>query len=877
MMLNFQQIYFNANKRILDDSLTIVLKKHFDTQNERYNYCSTESEKAQAEQDYICFYKFFYELYISSAHSNREIQPFDSNKFAGYAYKAMVLFGGQQMQKAINTIQQLVNDIPVDTTKKSCEIIESIFAKLQLPSKSQDLNLPFWRGLLNGPQLKRAFELFPKSSALAEHQGKLPPFYTLALTNTFPKFKNTKEGIVYLFKPREPQLVLGYAFKNPAGEFVSGEIESSKLSFYDKLVGLLIQPGWKLNEYRCNLLDRAEQDSIFFQINQVNDTPIARLPTLSDVEEQIGKMVYKRFSEAPDLGLFCLESDLSELVFNRCLKLYKQPKKSDIMPDIYLDGAECGHPGYHLLKLPNNDYRALVLGYIVKCCQSIGRKTEQLVIDGWKMKNRGFYVLLKQHRPGKLSVEALLNPKNASIIGECYAWRSALNNVVIDSWESLLKEHDEVTTDMVREYAQRMVNDPKHHVFRVTIGGKGPKTPPMLKAKITKEKEVMSKGYQYRDTLFTQAEITSRDVVVWERELIQFLEQYPNMPQKKKYELVAGKQKSIFYIDMLKILLDDPLLTSLVLSHHLPKNSLMVLYVIFQNEPAKFAKIIKNLLEHIPVQHLNTDLLRIYLVFIKELVLGSGLETKPTLYEDINVLIQLLKPLDIKELEPLFALLIEHRQITLLMALSIKPYLLKEILPVFSENTRCALIRVKKLGRSVLHHTADNYELFSYFLNQLPKDDWIVAVWGRGIADKPMLHCAVSNPKTLGLILNIYPKAKRLEEIQKPFGDEEHTVLHLAVSYPQSLKTILDSLPKNVLGSKHFSITNKQGMTVLDCAEKVPESLEIIRNYLSDKALPPIKPNGNNNTPQIDSRLNFWLAENKKDNEASNSLISLLP
>lgn len=122
---------------------------------------------------------------------------------------------------------------------------------------------------------------------------------------------------------------------------------------------------------------------------------------LTDAEQIKALLTYPRAEEDELLAELCLNYNVKEKVFNRCLELNKQRKTKDNLPDVAVNGLEVEKDGYWLVKLPIDDPRSYILGKITNCCQSIGGDSEECVIDGVTRENNGFYVLLHRAKGRK--------------------------------------------------------------------------------------------------------------------------------------------------------------------------------------------------------------------------------------------------------------------------------------------------------------------------------------------------------------------------------------------------------------------------------------------------------------------------------------------
>jgi|GEM_PF-4113566 len=211
-----------------------------------------------------------------------------------------------------------------------------------------------------------------------------------------------------------------------------------------------------------------------------------------EAERIFVKLKYARGDEDPEFAALCHASKVDEKTFNKCLDYMREipgwPKKNeDNLPDIEVHG-EGDAAGYRIVKLPINDKRALILGKITDCCQSIDGHSELCVKDGVSLTDNGFYVILKEDKKG-----------NTKIIGQSYAWRSKSGSLCLDSVECL---KDSISNDALKAlltgFSQQILSDDPD-MKMITIG-RGGKTPKDVFADAFSP-EVMSQGMLYGDAL----------------------------------------------------------------------------------------------------------------------------------------------------------------------------------------------------------------------------------------------------------------------------------------------------------------------------------------------------------------------------------------
>lgn len=194
---------------------------------------------------------------------------------------------------------------------------------------------------------------------------------------------------------------------------------------------------------------------------------------------------YERSLEDLNFSSICHRYKVSEARFDAALDYIgtKWPKKeNDFLPDIV---AEVQHGGsdYFWVKMPFYDKRALILGDITDCCQSILGNAEQAVKDSVSLSYNGVYVLLK-----KTSLKAEnppffnengINDQDYKIISQSYAWLSLTGDLCLDSIELLSNEiSEDALHAIVIQFSRKAVNAGLG-IACVTLGVGG-KTPPIF-------------------------------------------------------------------------------------------------------------------------------------------------------------------------------------------------------------------------------------------------------------------------------------------------------------------------------------------------------------------------------------------------------------
>ncbi len=272
----------------------------------------------------------------------------------------------------------------------------------------------------------------------------------------------------------------------------------------------------------------------------------------------------------------------------------------DSIPDVQITGKEQAE-GLYWVKLPVNDKRALILGDITSCCQSIGRHSEQCVKDAVTLTDNGLYVLLKKRRKDAHAVITgrEINDHDFKIVGQSYVWKSMNGNLCLDSIESL---SDEVSTDSLRSilssFASKLLQD-NPDIKCITLGAGG-KTPEHLFSR-TFITEKIRYGYQYSDSFcqYCIAKTPFDNLDIEQRtKLDNLLDPYPKyIKDVINYSSFYAENTAFFveqlenisaFIELLRSLgttfpeLEDHLLNETVLNELLECNDLIVA---IQNTP----------------------------------------------------------------------------------------------------------------------------------------------------------------------------------------------------------------------------------------------------------------------------------------------------
>ena len=217
-------------------------------------------------------------------------------------------------------------------------------------------------------------------------------------------------------------------------------------------------------------------------LDQEGAPPLRAPKTLTEAQKISKYLLYSRAHENLSFAEICYAHHVKEECFNRCLDYLASgwPKKhEDSILNVMVLGEEEAS-GFVWVKLPVNDMRALILGEITMCCQSIGGNSEACVKDAVSRSDNGLYVLLRQRSgrsPAPL-IDEQINYANFDIVGQAYAWKSTTGNLCLDSIECLHSVPTPVIKRILTDFSTQVLRDNKD-IKRINIGCGG-KTPPGL-------------------------------------------------------------------------------------------------------------------------------------------------------------------------------------------------------------------------------------------------------------------------------------------------------------------------------------------------------------------------------------------------------------
>ncbi len=278
--------------------------------------------------------------------------------------------------------------------------------------------------------------------------------------------------------------------------FVNNHLEDSKKPTHDILMynipkhGMVFQgqnPPFDLKFWKENFIHIGVNAIKYFSDVEIIESTVKRdidsgmrvdavgaVPTTREYFDDVfSRAEYGRKKENPYLAELYRTLKIGQSTFNAALDFLavKTEKTADNIPEVSINIGK----GYYLVKIPHNDPRALVLGHITNCCQSIDGVTSQQVKDGVQLANNGFYGFLKTAKnfnPKEIDW-ANLEKNGHTIIGTSYAWRSLTGALVLDSLEVLTSFRSSLNLrETLRQFGEA-VSQADPTIERVMIGGSG--------------------------------------------------------------------------------------------------------------------------------------------------------------------------------------------------------------------------------------------------------------------------------------------------------------------------------------------------------------------------------------------------------------------
>jgi len=365
-------------------------------------------------------------------------------------------------------------------------------------------------------------------------------------------YSDTKQG--------EYAAKLSYLFddKEQAQSYVEKHKGESLQPLHDLTIFTPPKGIWNKDAWRSLALDNGPKLTKYLSLAEKIETKLGRPPENMDEVESLAKaMKYNRADEFPAMANLIHENVISERTFDRILDSYRE-KTDDHIPDIFIDGSDIGHDRFYMKKLAKSDLRGFILGNKTNCCQYVGAEGTDCAEHGMNSPFGGFYVTFKREKEGKYNnlkswlgnlekseseqdflktfsikdvrrkyagiidsmkkdfkefpgydfefsaiKESLRDTFHKELDGEIVAqswvWLSEDNNLVMDSWERLRPEDDDLFKPFVKKLSEEILSR-NNNISKVMIG-KGGYTPGDAGLHAVENPEVPKDYRLYRDSV----------------------------------------------------------------------------------------------------------------------------------------------------------------------------------------------------------------------------------------------------------------------------------------------------------------------------------------------------------------------------------------
>lgn len=259
---------------------------------------------------------------------------------------------------------------------------------------------------------------------------------------------------------------------------------------------------WKTLKRHLGRLNTAQKNEYNGLVNEINLTYLT-LQTLyqgtklAHADMVMLKAFYERYKvDTKETYAYFIDHGLTKQHHAKFESL-KRTRNDINIPNIFIDGAEIGYPGFYFRKIneldPKDAAKAACLGKETGCCQSLsGELGEACVIHGLTSEDSGFYIVCKGD-PSQPKVED-------ELYGQSWVWRGKKDDMVFDSIE-ISKNHEtsadrEMIRDFYRYAAYKLTKD--YAVSQVNCGDQ---------SGISKEVGASIKGFSQSVIAFNGSEL----------------------------------------------------------------------------------------------------------------------------------------------------------------------------------------------------------------------------------------------------------------------------------------------------------------------------------------------------------------------------------
>jgi len=308
---------------------------------------------------------------------------------------------------------------------------------------------PLTRGLLNPDLVK--MKAFKETFKIFKNEGLMASVAAEYAYHTSALFGSTDRVLQYLEKwgeaAQQPLHDVAYMIEVPQ----KGDLD---LKTWGDAV---LQHGPKMAKFvkfsgQINTPLRSNDGSVF---------------SYQKTREEIAKFSYKKGQKNPVWAQECLKHGWKENQYEDGLGLIKkyqkkyatnENKKGEKIPEFSLDGQEFEMPGYKFYKLPDGDYRGLLLGEYTACCQHLANAGRDCAAHGFLSENGGFYVV---------------EDKQGQIVGQTWAWRGEHAEITLDSLEFLPERMNKENWQKICEKMGADLLQNHNEVSALNIGASG--------------------------------------------------------------------------------------------------------------------------------------------------------------------------------------------------------------------------------------------------------------------------------------------------------------------------------------------------------------------------------------------------------------------
>lgn len=223
--------------------------------------------------------------------------------------------------------------------------------------------------------------------------------------------------------------------------------------------------------------------------------------SVKETTKAIAQKFYKsNYDRNPEMAALCLEHKIPPSHFGMLLSKIENAPKVKTLPEITIDGKKFGMSGAKFKKMANDDWRALFVGNMIDCCQSITfDHAKSCAYHSLEDENGAVYIVEKD---------------DGDILGCTWAWRNEQNDIVFDSLETLGKRvTPQQWIEILRETSRELnANKSQHKISRLLVGLAGGTPKPALLEEFNAAVEDPAKPSNYNG--FWEAK---KQVLVWSR------------------------------------------------------------------------------------------------------------------------------------------------------------------------------------------------------------------------------------------------------------------------------------------------------------------------------------------------------------------------